>query len=78
MGWMDAHEYLVMERTLLDRLEEAERFSLERAFHSEAVDDEDADSDRYPTAARRPSVDGRSCPLVRRQLTIDIGRAARC
>jgi hypothetical protein len=38
MGWMDAHEYLLMERTLHDRLDEVERFSLERAFHSEAGD----------------------------------------
>jgi hypothetical protein len=41
MGWMDAHEYLVIERTLLDRLDEVERFSLERAFHSEAADGDD-------------------------------------
>jgi hypothetical protein len=38
MGWMDAHEYLLMERTLHDRLDEVERFSLERAFQAEAGD----------------------------------------
>jgi hypothetical protein len=42
MGWMDAHEYLVMERALNDRLDDVERFSLERAFHSEAGAGDDA------------------------------------
>jgi hypothetical protein len=35
---MDAHEYLVMEQAVHDRLEDAHRFSLERAFHSEPSD----------------------------------------
>jgi hypothetical protein len=38
MGWMDAHEYFVMEQVVNDRLDDAERFSLERAFHSEPAD----------------------------------------
>jgi hypothetical protein len=36
---MDAHEYLVMEQAVDDRLDEAQRFSLERAFHSEPAGD---------------------------------------
>jgi hypothetical protein len=39
MGWMDAHEYLVLAQTVDDRLDDAERFSLEHAFHSEPADD---------------------------------------
>jgi hypothetical protein len=61
MGWMDAHEYLVLERTLLDRLADVERFSLERAFHSESVDDEGG-GDRDRTVARRSALDGHPCP----------------
>jgi hypothetical protein len=53
MGWMDAYDYLVMERTLLDRLEEVERFSLEQAFHSEAIDAQDAERSQIRA---RPSV----------------------
>jgi hypothetical protein len=62
MGWMDAHEYLVLERALLDRLEDVERFSLERAFHSESVDHEDGGGDGDRTVARRPPLDGHPCP----------------
>lgn len=78
MGWMDAHEYLVMERTLLDRLEDVERFSLEHAFHSEAVSDEDVEGDRQPTAVRRSSPDDHRRPPFHRRLTVDTGRPARC
>jgi hypothetical protein len=45
---MDAHEYFVMERAVHDRLDEAQRFSLERAFHSEPADD----TPHGPTARR--------------------------
>jgi hypothetical protein len=38
MGWMDAHEYLLMEQAVHDRLDDAQRFSLEQAFHSEPAD----------------------------------------
>jgi hypothetical protein len=62
MGWLDAHEYLVLERTLLDRLADVERFSLERAFHSESVADEDGGGDRDRTVARPPALDGHPCP----------------
>jgi hypothetical protein len=60
MGWMDAHEYLVMERTLLDRLDEVERFSLERAFHSEPADEQISADGGGGTVARRPTADGRA------------------
>jgi hypothetical protein len=36
MGWMDA--YLVMEQVANDRLDDAERFSMEHAFRSEAAE----------------------------------------
>jgi hypothetical protein len=32
---MDAHEVFVIERAVSDRLDDAGRFSLEQAFHSE-------------------------------------------
>jgi hypothetical protein len=43
---MDAHEYFVMEQAVSDRRDDAERFTLERAFHSEA-----AEADRPPSPA---------------------------
>jgi hypothetical protein len=62
MGWMDAHEYLVIERTLRDRLEDVERFSLERAFHSESVHGEDVDRSLDRAAAPKRALDGHPCP----------------
>lgn len=38
---MDAHEYLLLERVVLDHRDDVERFSLEHAFHFEAADDTD-------------------------------------
>jgi hypothetical protein len=38
---MDAHEYLLLERVVLDHRDDIERFSLEHAFHFEAADDTD-------------------------------------
>jgi|RhiMethySRZTD1v2_1073278.scaffolds.fasta_scaffold2148979_2 hypothetical protein len=64
MGWMDAHEYLIIERTLLDRLDEVERFSLEQAFHSEAADGDDCateDSARLISGSVRLAV---ACPAA--------------
>ena len=58
MGWMDAHEYLIMERALADRLDEARRFSLEPPFHSEAAAD-DEDDDPGLRNARLPVLDPR-------------------
>jgi hypothetical protein len=39
MTWMNAYEYFVIEQIAHDRLDEARRFSLERAFHSEPAED---------------------------------------
>jgi hypothetical protein len=47
---MDAHEYLMMEQAVHDRLDDAQRFSLERAFHSEPADDT---ATPHGSAARR-------------------------
>jgi hypothetical protein len=62
MGWMDAHEYFLLERALHDRLEEVERFSLERAFHSESVYDEDVDGGPDRAATPKSALAGHPCP----------------
>jgi hypothetical protein len=56
MGWMDAHEYFVMEQAARDRRDDAERFTLERAFQSEA-----AEADGPPSPAA--SVETTRCPV---------------
>jgi hypothetical protein len=61
---MDAHEYLIMERALADRLDEARRFALEQPFHSEAAAD-DEDDDPGPPNARVPDVEPRRLSAAR-------------
>jgi hypothetical protein len=51
MGWMDAHEVFVIERAVNDRLDDAERFSLERAFHSEPLEPPSTAASRSGSAA---------------------------
>jgi hypothetical protein len=48
---MDAHEYFVMEQVVSDRRDDAERFTLERAFHSEAAE---AETSRGPATDAEP------------------------